>query len=109
MTGMCMLAGLGDFGIVGGDGGTGDHDFGAGDVLGACAPRRCGAQRRQALRDGGGLQIGAGDLVAEVQQDLGNAAHADAADAYEMDALDFGKHGKSAASQIAPSLLASIG
>jgi hypothetical protein len=39
------------------------------------------------------FQIGAGNFVAEVQQYLGNAAHADAADAYEMDALDFGEHG----------------
>jgi hypothetical protein len=50
-------------------------------------------QRRQALRDCGTFQVGAGDFVAEVQQYLGNAAHADAADAYEMDALDFGEHG----------------
>ena len=38
------------------------------------------------------LQIGAGNLVAEVQQHLGDAAHADAADADEMNALNFGKH-----------------
>ena len=31
-------------------------------------------------------------LIAEVQQDFGDAAHADAADAYEMYALDFGEH-----------------
>ena len=46
--------------------------------------RRCG--------DGGALEIGAGDLVAEVQQHLGDAAHADAADADKMDALNFGEH-----------------
>ena len=38
------------------------------------------------------FQIGAGDLVAEIQQHFGDAAHADAADAYEMDALDLGEH-----------------
>ena len=40
------------------------------------------------------LQIGAGNLVAEVQQHLGNAAHADAADADKMNSLNFGKHKK---------------
>ena len=38
------------------------------------------------------LQVGAGDPVAEVQQHFGDAAHADAADAHEMNALNFGKH-----------------
>jgi hypothetical protein len=57
--------------------------------------KRCGAQTGQALSDSGGLEIGAGDLVSEIEQDLGDAAHADAADAYEVDALNFGEHGKS--------------
>ena len=39
------------------------------------------------------LQIGAGNLVAKIQQHFGNPAHADAADAYEMYPLNFGKHG----------------
>ena len=33
-----------------------------------------------------------GDLIAEIQQDLGDTAHADAANAHEMDALDFCEH-----------------
>ena len=38
------------------------------------------------------LQIGPGHLVSERKQHLGNAAHADAADAYEMYPLNFCKH-----------------
>ena len=37
-------------------------------------------------------QIGAGDGVAEVQQNLRDAAHADAANPNEMNTLRFGKH-----------------
>ena len=51
-----------------------------------------GAHGGQALGDRRGFQVGAGDLVAEVQQHLGDAAHADAADADEMNALNFGEH-----------------
>ena len=39
-------------------------------------------------------EIGAGDLVAEVEQHFGDAAHADAANADEMNALNFRKHGE---------------
>jgi hypothetical protein len=46
----------------------------------------------QTLRDGRTLQVRAGNFVAEIQQHLGNAAHADAADAHEMYALNFGEH-----------------
>ena len=46
----------------------------------------------QALRNSAGFQIGSRNLVAEIQQHLGDAAHADAADAYEMNLLNFGKH-----------------
>jgi len=35
------------------------------------------------------LDIGAADMVAEVEQDLGNPAHANPAYAYKMDMLDF--------------------
>ena len=45
------------------------------------------------MGDGRGLEIRAGDLVSEVEEDLGDAAHADAPDAHEMDTLNFGKHG----------------
>ena len=58
-----------------------------------CPSKMVAPRDGQTLGDRGTFQIGAGDLVAEIQQHLGNAAHADAADAYEMDALDFGEHG----------------
>ena len=41
-------------------------------------------------------QVGAGDLVAQVEQHLGDAAHADAADADEMNFLYFPVHEASA-------------
>ena len=41
---------------------------------------------------GAAPQIGAGDLHAQVEQNLGNAAHADAADADEVRVLRGGKH-----------------
>jgi hypothetical protein len=88
-----QLAGLGDLGVVGGDGGTGNDDLGVADIFRGMTFDGERAERSQALRHAGTLQIRAGDSVAEVQQHLGNAAHADAADAYEMDALDFGEHG----------------
>src|SRR5580765_6277226 len=47
---------------------------------------------RQPLRNAGMLQIRAGDFISKRKQDLGNTAHADAADAYEMDTLNFCKH-----------------
>jgi hypothetical protein len=37
-------------------------------------------------------QVGAADAVAKGEQHFGNAAHANAADAYEMNALNLGKH-----------------
>jgi hypothetical protein len=50
------------------------------------------AEAGQPLRYRGTLQVGARDFVAEIQQDFGNAAHADATDAYKMNALDLGEH-----------------
>ena len=40
-------------------------------------------------------KVGTGNLIAEVEQYLGDTAHADTADAYEMDALDFGEQSSS--------------
>jgi hypothetical protein len=37
-------------------------------------------------------QVGAADAVTKGEQHFGNAAHADASDAYEMNALNLGKH-----------------
>jgi hypothetical protein len=46
------------------------------------------AQRGQALQGGAVALVAAGDAVAQVVQDLGDAAHAGAADADEVDVLD---------------------
>ncbi len=90
--GNMLRAGRGDFRIFARDGGAGDHDFSAGDVLRAMAFKNDGAQIGQALGDGGRLEVGAGDFVAKCEQDLGDPAHADAAYAYEMYTLNLGKH-----------------
>lgn len=79
--------GFGDFGIVGGDGGGGDDDVGGADLLGAVAFKDGCAQRLQAVGHGGAAQVGAGDGVAEREQDLRDAAHADAADTDEVNSL----------------------
>ncbi len=53
-------------------------------------PRRL---RRSVVSDA--LEVRAGHLVAQVEQQLGNAAHADAADAHEVDVVFFEVHGPS--------------
>ena len=89
---MCSVVRFGDFGILRGNRGTGDNDLGARDVFRAMSFKDGRAQPGQPLGHGGTLQIGAGNLVAEIEQHLGNAAHADAADAYKMNTLNFGEH-----------------
>src|SRR5262249_38691606 len=86
------LVSFGDLRIVRGDGGTGDDDFGVRSVFGAVALKSDRAEAGEPLSDCGRLQVRARNLVAKVQQNAGDAAHADAADAYEMDALDLGEH-----------------
>jgi hypothetical protein len=86
------FVGFDNFGILLRDRRTGDHNFRAGDVLRRVALENSGAQAGQALGQRRTLQIGTGNPVAKVQQHLGNATHADAANAYEMDTLDLGKH-----------------
>jgi hypothetical protein len=46
----------------------------------------------QAIGDVRAFQIGAGDAEAEIDEHLGDAGHADATDAYEMDVLNSTKH-----------------
>ena len=89
---MWLSVGGDDLGIVTRDGGAGHHHLGACQVLGAMAFEGDGTHGGQTLRDGRGLEVRAGDLVAEVQQHLGDAAHADATDAHEMNALNLGEH-----------------
>ena len=80
------------FRIGGADRGAGDDDGGSGDVAGLVALIDGGAQLGQAIGDGAAAQIGARDLHAQVEQDLGDAAHADAADANEVRVLGGGEH-----------------
>jgi hypothetical protein len=87
-----QLTSFGDLRIVGSYGGTGDDDVSTLHVFSDVAFEDDSAQRSEPLRNRGTLEIGTRDLIAQVQQDFGNATHADAADAYEMDTLNFGKH-----------------
>src|SRR5690606_11348215 len=79
----------------GADGGGRDQGARALDVLGRMADQDARAQRRQPPRHGGFLDVGAADGIAQVQQDLGDAAHARAADADEMDVADAVLHADS--------------
>ena len=85
--------GFEDLGIHGIDGGACDDHSGPGDVAGVVAFIDGGAEVGEAVSDGAAAQIGAGDLYAEVQQDLGNAAHPDSTDADEVRVLGGCKHG----------------
>jgi hypothetical protein len=51
-----------------------------------------GSEGDQAGSDSGVLEIGAGDAVSEVEENFGDTAHADAADADEVYALDLREH-----------------
>jgi hypothetical protein len=69
------------------------HRIGRRGVLRVVADRDADALRRQAARRRAFAEIGAADLVALVGQHLGDARHAGAADADEVDALDLVLHG----------------
>ncbi|MNZ82244.1 hypothetical protein D3C78_1009380 [compost metagenome] len=82
------LEGNGDLGVGLVDG-TGHHQHvGVLGVLGAVADKDLCAEAFQACGHGRGLEVGTGDLVAQVQQHFGDPAHAHAADADEVDAAD---------------------
>src|SRR5690606_23377391 len=57
-------------------------------VLGGVTDEDLCAEALQALGHRRGLEVGTGDLVTEVEQHLGNAAHAGTTDADEVDAAD---------------------
>ena len=82
------LAGANHLGVVLLDGGGRHHRIGAGDMVGAVAYIGGDAKRCQAF--GGGVvgQVGARNGVAQIAQHLGNAGHARAAHADEMNVLD---------------------
>jgi len=87
-----QAAGFDDFGILLSDGGTDDDHFGTGYVLRAVSLEDCGAQAGETLRSGRILEIRPGDSVAEVEQNLGDTAHADATDTDEMNPLNSSEH-----------------
>src|SRR4051794_4953374 len=86
------LVSASDLGVFGGNRGTGDDNLGIADILDAMAFEDCGAESGKALRHRGTLQVRARHLVAEIQQDLSDSAHADPTNAYEMNTLDFCEH-----------------
>src|SRR5690606_5305345 len=81
-------AGSDDLGVVALDRGGRDHGLGPLDIGRVVARVHGDAQRGQAPRGGAFLLVGTRHGIAQVVQDLGDAAHARAADADEMDVLD---------------------
>jgi len=63
-----------------------DHDIGAVNVLGGVAFVDDRAEAGEPVGDRRAPQVRPGDAVAQVEQDLGDPAHADAADADEVQA-----------------------
>ena len=92
MTGILRARASTTSGFVAADRGAGDDDRGSGDVGGVVALVDGCAHLGEAVGHRPAAQIGAGDLDAEVEQNLGDAAHADAADADEVRVLGGGKH-----------------
>ena len=85
-------AGLDHFRIGSPHGGAGNNHRRARDVAGFMALVDDGAKLREPIRDRAAAQVGAGDLHPLVEKDLGDAAHADAADANEVCVLRSGEH-----------------
>ena len=77
-----------DFGIVGLDRGRDHHDRGIGHILGGLAADDLDALVAKAAHIGVFRAVASLHLIAELEQDFGDAAHADAADAGEMQGAD---------------------
>ena len=88
-----------DFGVVGGDRGRHDDRVGVGDVGRRVADGDLDAEALEAARRGARGEIRAGHPVALRRQHFGDAAHAGAADADEVHALDLVLHRAPAARQ----------
>jgi hypothetical protein len=82
-----------DLDVVARDGRRVDDDVGALDVRGLVPDEDLRAQLGEPLDGVTPLLIGPGHPVAEIQQDLGDTGHADAADPHEVDLLVAFKHG----------------
>src|SRR5271165_333954 len=83
-----------DLDVIAGDRRTDDDHVGASHVLRTMPNEYPRSHFAEAVRHRRRLQVGARDLVAQIEQHLRDAAHTDAADADKMYALDFGKHGR---------------
>ena len=77
-----------EFGVAGFDGRGIDDDDRVAEIVRRMADDNGNALRAQTLHIGAVDRIGAAHAVAEIVHDLGDAAHADAADADEMDRAD---------------------
>jgi hypothetical protein len=88
------LPGRLDLDVAGGDGRGVHEHVDALHVLGLVSDDDLGAQPLQTLDRLVAPLVGAAHLVAEVEQDLRDAGHADAADADEVDVLVALKHAR---------------
>src|SRR3546814_4468822 len=79
-----------DLGIAAFDGGRGNDDLGAVDVRRLMPDRDLDSLFSQSLDDIAIGDVAALHLIAEILHDLGDARHADAADAAEMDGAEKG-------------------
>ncbi|MNV63147.1 hypothetical protein D3C71_1557250 [compost metagenome] len=106
--GDAALAGDDQFGVRRLDRRGIDHRRDAlGHVRGVMADVDAGAQALQPLGVGAGLGVRAGHLIADLQHDLGDAAHADAADTDEVDRPKGERNGTKACDH--PRLIAQTG
>ncbi len=83
-----LLQGQRDFRVTGVHRAGNHQHVGTVHVAGVVAEEDFRAEALQALGDGRGLEVGTGDFVTQVEQHLGDAAHAGAADADEVHAAD---------------------
>ena len=79
-------------GIVGGDRGRHDDDVGVARVIAAVVVVDLRAELREAIRHVGPLRIGSRDLESEIDEELGDPAHAGAADSHEMNSSHAPEH-----------------
>ena len=84
--------GFDDFRIACRDGGAGDDHGSACNIGGVVALIDGSAELGEAVGNRAAAQVGAGDLHPHAEKDLGNAAHADAADTDEVRVLGGCEH-----------------
>ena len=71
-----------------------DYSLGTCNVLRTMPNKDDGSEAGEALRNRRLAQIGPGNLVSQSEQYLSDTAHADTADAYKMNTLNFGEHAR---------------